>query len=150
MHDDLEQLAAEVEAVNAQGVRYCKQCSYDLRALPAGICPECGRAFDPDDRHTFKRSDKGPDYPIIIPTIFACVIGPLLMAAAIAANFDYWSSFWRPDTILSLPIFVWRAMCLLTMALAAWVVIKGRGRPVIYAMCAAAPAFILFLLLLRH
>jgi hypothetical protein len=27
---------------------HCPQCGYDVRGLPAPICPECGRAFDPD------------------------------------------------------------------------------------------------------
>jgi hypothetical protein len=27
----------------------CPDCGYDLRGLPSGQCPECGRAFDPSD-----------------------------------------------------------------------------------------------------
>ncbi|QKK07991.1 MAG: hypothetical protein HND58_07245 [Planctomycetota bacterium] len=28
-------------------------CQYDLRGLTTGVCPECGRGFDPDDARTF-------------------------------------------------------------------------------------------------
>lgn len=28
---------------------YCIGCDYELRGLGAGSCPECGRAFDPED-----------------------------------------------------------------------------------------------------
>jgi hypothetical protein len=31
----------------------CRGCTYDLLGLPAGVCPECGRAFDPADPSTF-------------------------------------------------------------------------------------------------
>lgn len=32
---------------------FCLNCFYDLRGLPTGRCPECGRAFDPDDPRTY-------------------------------------------------------------------------------------------------
>ncbi len=28
---------------------FCPDCQYDLRDLPAGVCPECGAAFHPRD-----------------------------------------------------------------------------------------------------
>jgi hypothetical protein len=31
----------------------CLKCRYSLAALPRGPCPECGRAFDPNDPATF-------------------------------------------------------------------------------------------------
>ena len=31
----------------------CLKCRYSLAALPRGVCPECGRAFDPTDPATF-------------------------------------------------------------------------------------------------
>lgn len=30
----------------------CLVCGYDLRSLPKGNCPECGRRFDPEDPDT--------------------------------------------------------------------------------------------------
>jgi hypothetical protein len=37
---------------------FCLECSYSLRGLAENRCPECGRAFDPDDpgTYTVKRS----------------------------------------------------------------------------------------------
>ncbi len=35
----------------------CRSCDYDLRALAARLCPECGRAFDPADPTTFDTSE---------------------------------------------------------------------------------------------
>ena len=32
---------------------YCKRCRYEVRGVESGACPECGRAFDPDDPRTF-------------------------------------------------------------------------------------------------
>lgn len=32
---------------------HCLACSYDLKSLDTGVCPECGRAFDRDDPSTF-------------------------------------------------------------------------------------------------
>src|SRR5262245_60167127 len=32
---------------------HCFGCGYELRGLPAGACPECGRAFNPSDPQTF-------------------------------------------------------------------------------------------------
>ena len=32
---------------------YCRGCYYDLRSLPRGKCPECGKWFDPEDPRTF-------------------------------------------------------------------------------------------------
>ncbi|MCC7292507.1 MAG: hypothetical protein IT449_10655 [Phycisphaerales bacterium] len=35
---------------------FCIFCGYPLRGLPSGICPECGRAFDPENPKTFDSS----------------------------------------------------------------------------------------------
>lgn len=32
---------------------YCRRCTYPLRDLPAGACPECGGRFDPADPSTY-------------------------------------------------------------------------------------------------
>jgi hypothetical protein len=33
--------------------KFCLSCKYSLVALPKGVCPECGRGFDPADPATF-------------------------------------------------------------------------------------------------
>jgi hypothetical protein len=33
---------------------YCFQCRYELSGLPAGVCPECGRRFDPADPGSYR------------------------------------------------------------------------------------------------
>lgn len=32
---------------------YCSACGYDLAALPAGLCPECAKPFNPTDAASF-------------------------------------------------------------------------------------------------
>jgi hypothetical protein len=32
---------------------FCKSCDYPLAGVPAAVCPECGRAFDPADPSTY-------------------------------------------------------------------------------------------------
>jgi hypothetical protein len=32
---------------------YCRQCHYDLRSLTTNRCPECGKAFDPNNPDSF-------------------------------------------------------------------------------------------------
>ena len=41
---------------------HCLGCDYSLRGLPEPVCPECGRAFDPDDPSTYRRGPRIPKW----------------------------------------------------------------------------------------
>ena len=68
------------------GVR-CIACQYDLRGLTTGVCPECGRGFDPDDARTF-------DHALARPRMFRvnvrwAIIGssmPLCLGVGLAVS----------------------------------------------------------------
>jgi len=58
-------------------VGYCAACKYNLRGLPSGLCPECGRAFSWDDSRTFLESLHRRLFAW--PTLLA--FGPLVLSA---------------------------------------------------------------------
>jgi predicted amidophosphoribosyltransferase len=39
---------------------HCRGCHYALRRLATNRCPECGRAFDPDDRDSYVKAPGEP------------------------------------------------------------------------------------------
>lgn len=41
----------------------CLACEYPLRGLPEAVCPECGRAFIPDDPNTYRNGPAKPRWP---------------------------------------------------------------------------------------
>ncbi len=41
--------------------RYCLACSYNLRGVHQLQCPECGRAFEPEDTQTWSRLPFNPE-----------------------------------------------------------------------------------------
>jgi len=43
----------------------CLGCGYSLRGLTEHVCPECGRAFVPEDDATFQRPDTLPRWPLV-------------------------------------------------------------------------------------
>lgn len=67
----------------------CKQCGYALKGLTSNVCPECGRAFDPDDPDTVKialRVTPMPPFPwkmVLLVAIGLCSIGPAIVAAIV-------------------------------------------------------------------
>ncbi|WP_432800054.1 hypothetical protein [Poriferisphaera sp. WC338] len=68
---------------------YCLKCAHDLKGLPAGACPECGREFNPEVPSTISRT------PIPIDNSFAegwgVLFGPLLLLVGGLVFF-----FWLP------------------------------------------------------
>lgn len=48
----------------------CPQCGYNLRALPASRCPECGTAFDPEQlRRLYRRGREAPPLRWVLPNM---------------------------------------------------------------------------------
>jgi hypothetical protein len=52
------------------GPGYCLGCNYDLRGLPEPRCPECGRAFDPNDPKTFREEPRERHRAWIVVAIY--------------------------------------------------------------------------------
>ena len=48
----------------------CAGCGYSLRGLPKPVCPECGRAFDPDDPRTLRIGPKAENKSIVVVAMY--------------------------------------------------------------------------------
>jgi len=58
----------------------CRVCRYDLRLLPAGLCPECGAHFDPAVTGTFLAVYKRP--PRWVHGVYLlCALHPVMVLA---------------------------------------------------------------------
>lgn len=65
----------------------CLSCKYDLSNLSSGgghRCPECGRAFDPNDPATFGPREPSPWLVFFVAfATFLAIFGLILMPIAI-------------------------------------------------------------------
>jgi hypothetical protein len=82
----------------------CRDCLYDLETLPAGACPECGRAFDPDDPSTYAISERRgvPDWLVKATAVMLAWPGILTLCVfalyAIARiELGRWPNTWGAD-----------------------------------------------------
>ena len=66
----------------------CLDCNYPLGGLPSPRCPECGRAFDPNDLDTFN-----PGRPI--PRWAAWAMGPISLPVDLAVVAAIVVTLWR-------------------------------------------------------
>lgn len=69
-------------------IRYCRACSYPLRAIDSEACPECGRAFDPKDPRTTTAHSAGPVRTAIagfVRVLIWCLIAITLLSIAYSA-----------------------------------------------------------------
>lgn len=57
---------------------FCRRCDYELSGLPAGMCPECGGAFDPADDETVSPHPGAARRGIRILIAVLAVLGLLL------------------------------------------------------------------------
>lgn len=74
---------------------YCRTCSYDLKSIATGACPECGRSFDRDDPSTFDSRTRTQRLLIRIAAslaISALCVGAMIAGAWIGAGLAF-SSF---------------------------------------------------------
>ncbi len=77
----------------------CKTCNYLLRSLETDICPECGRAFDPNDRSTYciqPRERSWRDYASPPPTWQLWFVVGAAMLYVYLASFPLAPNFFLP------------------------------------------------------
>ena len=68
--------------------RYCKSCRYDLRGSMEPVCPECGRAFDPDDPDSFFTRPNQNTLLLQWVLTLAAIVFPVV--ASLAPRICYW------------------------------------------------------------
>lgn len=51
----------------------CIGCDHDLRGLSAGVCTECGRAFDPSDRATYATVRRSARHVFVVRSAFVAL-----------------------------------------------------------------------------
>jgi hypothetical protein len=101
---------------------YCLSCGYDLHGLPEHRCPECGRAFDPDDSATFLCSQVNGRKCLVLALLGVFgMIGAIMMAALLGWAFPGQIRGW-----MALSVF---AAGLVTTAIALGVSIKRLRQP---------------------
>lgn len=74
---------------------FCRTCSYDLKPLATGVCPECGRPFDRGDPSTYDSRPRGQRLLIRIAASLAIsvlCVGAMAGGAWIASGLEF-SSF---------------------------------------------------------
>ena len=75
--------------------RFCLSCRHSLRGISSRKCPECGRAFDPDDpRTTSSRATRKLWF------VLECVCRYLIIASGVLVGFSVLASVMGPDVFL--------------------------------------------------
>jgi uncharacterized protein YneF (UPF0154 family) len=136
----------------------CWECGYSLRGLETPRCPECGRAFNPNDPTTMNMGIavgpvkrwlmRPPGWPLYLLTGVAAVVSVWAAAAPTPAGAfvdvlgspDDWSGL-AQDVGSPYGRFLWAAL-LWTILLGAWIVRRvARGITVLRLSKQKAPAF---------
>ena len=86
----------------------CLSCHYSLEHLTENRCPECGRAFDPDDPATF-----GPQPPRALTWWQFCIWTALFWSAIIIPTYIIWNLISMRDWDATFP-FAMLAIVVLT------------------------------------
>lgn len=72
---------------------FCKQCGYCLYGLPENRCPECGRAFDPTDKRTYRKCPPTRRWRSVVRVLVLLVVFSMLPIGA--WMWSYWQ--WRQE-----------------------------------------------------
>ena len=86
----------------------CKTCFYLLRELERNVCPECGRAFDLDDRSSYcyrKNESSWRDYASPPPTWHLVLLSLIALHYLYGASFPLSPNIFLP-CLLSIVMFV--------------------------------------------
>lgn len=103
---------------------FCLGCRYPLRGLTGGVCPECGRAFDPKDATTYAPTARRWSWVVPVDgagaVLFALPMAYLLLESWLGTGHRWW---WRHGDInvFVCPLFV--------IGLVAWGGLKLYVRP---------------------
>lgn len=76
---------------------YCIVCGYALEQLPELRCPECGRAFDPDDRATWAPKPGWVQRSALIAASFLGLFLGGMISYAVLAVVEGYACGWRRD-----------------------------------------------------
>lgn len=81
----------------------CLTCQYDLRKLSERRCPECGRAFDPNDITSYASKDHLPlgegwrqfllDCAIVVAAYVGVALLVVCIVVVVAIAVDGWLAF---------------------------------------------------------
>ena len=111
---------------------FCVGCGYDLRSLPVdGPCPECGRAFDPNWRRTYRTKPRGRWWTGRLLRTAAALFAILFAVVGVGGGWVYWRYTVEMQSIEKLKAsgLRYRTRPLFAPRLADW--LKNRGLPVV-------------------
>lgn len=98
----------------------CKGCNYQLKGIPSGPCPECGRLFDWNKRTTFRASDEPRPAVAILQTqakritvLVVVLLSGLLPILALASGLLPFDGACCCCTVLAFP--AWLVACVVAL-----------------------------------
>lgn len=148
-------------------MRLCIRCGYDLRDLPAGLCPECGQRFDPTDARTYLTSSEARASKWLLRLSLTAVLLPIAcwlslhltwLVATVALGHRPRPSMNDPADIPAIIPFYWATLILMMLsplALGGLLLLpliglsRHQWRRIVQRACLAVFAIVLGVALLR-